>query len=576
MPEKQNDMDYRRMVIYQIFTRLFGNTNQTNKLNGTIEENGCGKMNDITSEALAAIKKMGVSHVWFTGIIEHAQQTDYSKYGISKDSPDVVKGKAGSPYAIKDYYDIDPDLAEDVPNRMAEFEALIKRTHNAGLKVIIDFVPNHLARYYKSDAAPEGIVDFGINDNNIVNFDKNNNFYYLPDSNFASPAKNDNGECWHESPAKATGNNCFKENPSIYDWYETVKLNYGIDYVTNTPSDFTPEPDTWLKMRDIIMYWTKKGVDGFRCDMAEMVPVEFWQWLTGEVRSKFPDICFIAEIYDSNLYNEYIFKGGFDYLYDKMFFYDMMRNILEGKSPASDITKIWQFTDKLHHFLLYFLENHDEQRIASDFFLGDGWKAIPGMVVAATMFNNPVMFYFGQELGEKGMDNEGFSGLDGRTTIFDYWGLKLMNQWKGNGNYDGEMLDKNSRDLQEFYSCLFNITQENEALYKGRFYDLMWANENNPNFDSEKLYTFLRYTNEQTLLIIANFSGEDVSYKLKLPSHALQSAGLNNDHFFSGADLMKFSKTIQFPGELATNGGFGGKIKKHCASVFELKSFFVQ
>jgi len=569
-------MDFKRMIIYQVFTRLFGNTNLTNKLSGTIEENGCGKLNDFTPKALNAIKSMGVSHVWFTGIIEHAHQTDYSKYGITKDFPDIVKGKAGSPYAIKDYYDINPDLAEKVPNRMAEFESLIKRTHKAGLKVIIDFVPNHLARNYKSDITPDEIVDFGINDNKSVDFDKNNNFYYLPESNFESPIKTENEDRWHESPAKATGNNCFTSTPSIFDWYETVKLNYGIDYVHNSPPNFDPEPDTWLKMRDIILYWAKKGVDGFRCDMAEMVPVEFWQWITGEVRSKFPNVCFIAEIYDTKLYSEYIFKGGFDYLYDKMFFYDMMRNILEGKSPASDITKIWQCTDKLHHFLLYFLENHDEQRIASDFFLGDASKAVPGMVIAATMFNNPVMFYFGQELGEKGMDNEGFSGLDGRTTIFDYWGLKLMNQWKSKGNYDGTMLDKNSRDLQSIYSRLFNLTQKNESLYKGRFYDLMWANENNPNFDSSKLYTFLRYTNDQTLLIVANFSSEDVSYKLKLPSHALQSAGLNSDHFFTGTDLMNFSKTIQFPGELAINSGFGGKIKKYCASVFELKSYFVQ
>lgn len=564
------------MVIYQIFTRLFNNTNITNKLNGTIKENGSGKLNNITKEALNSIKSMGVTHIWFTGIIEHAHQTDYSKYGIKKDPPDIVKGNAGSPYAIKDYYDIDPDLADDVSKRMSEFEALVKRTHKAGLKIIIDFVPNHLARNYKSDAAPAGIVDFGANDNQNVSFDKNNNFYYMPETNFGSPIILENEEEWHESPAKATGNNCFIANPSIYDWYETIKLNYGIDYVNNTPNNFDPEPDTWLKMRDIIFYWAGKGVDGFRCDMAEMVPVEFWQWLTGEVRSKYPELCFIAEIYDTQLYSDYIFRGGFDFLYDKMIFYDIMRNILEGKNPASDVTKVWQFTDKLHHFLLYFLENHDEQRIASDFFLGDGWKAIPGMVVAATMFNNPVMFYFGQELGEKGMDSEGFSGLDGRTTIFDYWGLKLMNKWRSDGSYSGEMLDKSSRELRAFYSLLFNLLQENEALYKGRFYDLMWANENNPNFDTSKLYTFLRYTNEQSLLIVVNFSDEDISYKLKLPSHALQSAGLNKDFFFTGNDLLKFSKPVQFPGELAIDGGFGGKIKKHCASIFELKSYFVQ
>ena len=69
-----------------------------------------------------------------------------------------VKGKAGSPHAIKDYYDADPDIATDVPGRMNEFENLVNRTHRAGLKVIIDFVPNHVARQYHSDAQPDGTV----------------------------------------------------------------------------------------------------------------------------------------------------------------------------------------------------------------------------------------------------------------------------------------------------------------------------------------------------------------------------------------------------------------------------------
>ena len=67
--------------------------------------------------------------------------TDYRAFGIERDDPDVVKGRAGSPYAIKDYYDIDPDLAVDVNHRMAEFESLVDRTHQHGMKVIIDFVP---------------------------------------------------------------------------------------------------------------------------------------------------------------------------------------------------------------------------------------------------------------------------------------------------------------------------------------------------------------------------------------------------------------------------------------------------
>jgi len=573
----------RRVVIYQVITRLFGNTNLHNKKNGTIEQNGCGKLNDFTPEVLNYIKDMGVSHIWFTGIIEHAHKTDYSKYGIIKDFFDVVKGNAGSPFAVKDYYDIDPDLAENVPNRMKEFEALVKRTHEAGLKVIIDFVPNHLARQYKSDSAPRNIVDFGENDNTNVTFDKNNNFYYLPDTQFVSPVSNDSlkeheksNTKWHEFPAKVTGNDCFKTNPDIDDWYETVKLNYGIDFFKKNSPNFNPEPDTWIKMLDIIMFWVEKGVDGFRCDMAEMVPVEFWRWLTDKVRTRHPETCFIAEIYEPKLYNDFIFKCGFDFLYDKTYFYDTMRSVLEGKKPASDITDIWRATDGLHNFMLYFLENHDEQRIASDFFLKDARKAVPGMVLAATLFNNPIMIYFGQELGEKGMDNEGFSGLDGRTTIFDYWGLQTINQWRNEGKYNDENLDNETNNLKMFYKNLFNIIQKNEALYKGNFYDIMWANSDNPNFDSNKLFSYIRFSNNQILIIIANFSDEDISYKLKVPADAMHFAGMNEKHFFTGHDLLNVSKTIQFPGTVAQNSGFGGKIKKNNASIFELKSFFVQ
>ncbi|KAA6333249.1 Cyclomaltodextrin glucanotransferase [termite gut metagenome] len=154
-------MNKKKIIIYQVFTRLFGNTNTACLCGGSITENGCGKMSDFTVGALREIKKLGITHIWYTGIIEHATQTDYTAYGIAPDHPAIVKGKAGSPYAIKDYYDVDPDLANDVPKRMKEFENLVSRTHRNGLKMIIDFVPNHVSRQYRSDAHPAGIVDLG-------------------------------------------------------------------------------------------------------------------------------------------------------------------------------------------------------------------------------------------------------------------------------------------------------------------------------------------------------------------------------------------------------------------------------
>ena len=277
------------MTIYQIFTRLYGNPNDANVPHGTIEQNGCAKMNGFTDKVLRRIKANGYTHVWYTGLIEHATQTDYSAYGIAKDHPVVVKGKAGSPYAIKDYYDIDPDLAVKVEKRMQEFEALVERTHKAGLKMVIDFVPNHVARQYHSDVCPKGVKDLGVDDDPTMHFSTANNFYYCwgepLHTDFA--ARRDADEYpYIEQPAKATGNDHFDAWPGQNDWYETVKLNYGIDYCNagGRSTHFDPIPSTWKKMKDILLFWAAKGVDVFRCDMAEMVPVEFWEWAIAQVK----------------------------------------------------------------------------------------------------------------------------------------------------------------------------------------------------------------------------------------------------------------------------------------------------
>ncbi|MDD2284650.1 MAG: alpha-amylase family protein, partial [Paludibacter sp.] len=409
-----------KFIIYQVLPRLFGNHNTTNKPNGSLKENGCGKFNNFTSKALSEIKSLGVTHVWFTGVIEHATQTDYTTYGIRKDHPAIVKGKAGSAYAIKDYYDVDPDLAENVQDRMGEFERLVERTHKAGLKAIIDFVPNHVARQYASDAKPEGVRDLGETDLTDHAFHPNNNFYYLPGQPF-HPQFDVDG--YLEFPAKATGNDQFTAHPGINDWYETIKLNYGVDYMNNRQPYFDPVPDTWHKMLHILLFWAGKKIDGFRCDMAEMVPVEFWHWAIAKVKSNYPELIFIAEVYNPQEYRNFIFYGGFDYLYDKVGMYDLLRNITCHQHAATQITHAWQSLSGIEDKMLHFLENHDEQRIASDFFAGDPWKIIPALIVSATLTKAPFMLYAGQELGERGMDAEGFSGLDGRTTIFDYWGV---------------------------------------------------------------------------------------------------------------------------------------------------------
>lgn len=505
-----------KFVIYQVLPRLFGNYNTTRKPNGSIEENGCGKFNSFTPKALREIRQLGVTHIWYTGIIEHATQTDYTAYGIAKDIPEIVKGRAGSPYAIKDYYDVDPDLAVDVNHRMHEFEALVERTHKAKLGVIIDFVANHVARVYHSDAKPEGIKDLGENDHPEWAFSPLNNFYYLPGEAFLPDF--DLNE-YVEFPAKATGNDVFNAHPNHNDWYETVKLNYGVFYTNGGEKQFDPIPDTWLKMRDILLFWAEKGIDGFRCDMAEMVPVEFWQWVIPQVKQQYPTLIFIAEVYQPAQYRTYIEQGGFDYLYDKVGLYDTLRNVTSRNYPVSDITYCWQALGDLQNKMLNFLENHDEQRIASGFFAGRGMCAQPAMIVAATLTQAPVMIYAGQELGELGMDAEGFSGMDGRTTLFDYWGVKSLQAWCNNGNFDGGSLNDEQKELRDFYKKLLYLCTHEKAISHGTMYDLKYAQQSS-NFNPHEHFTYIRKYKNQVLLFVLNFDDKAADIHIHIPAEA--------------------------------------------------------
>lgn len=525
-------------LIYQIFTRLYGNQNTTNQRNGSIEQNGCAKMNDFTAAQLRRIASFGFTHVWFTGLIEHATQTDYSAHSIRPDHPAVVKGRAGSPYAIKDYYDIDPDLAVNVSKRMKEFEALVKRTHQAGLKMVIDFVPNHVARQYHSDAHPKGVKDLGEDDNTSLSFSPNNNFYYLEGQTLHTDFDIEHRapQPYREYPAKATGNDCFNAWPSRNDWYETVKLNYGVDYLGGRQTHFSPTPSTWKKMTDILLFWAKKGVDAFRCDMAEMVPAEFWTYATEKVKSQYPKIQFIAEVYNPNEYRHYI-ASGFDYLYDKVGLYDTLRAITTEGRSASCITGCWQSIDDIRDHMLNFLENHDEQRIASAYFAGDARKALPALCVSAMMGNNPFMVYAGQELGEPGMDAEGFSGSDGRTTIFDYWSVPSLRKLTA-VQPESEM-NAEEKSLYNYYKKVVHLCKTEAALNNGSFYDLQYANYNRDcGYNCDRQYAFIRKAdNGQTLLIVVNFDDKSVHVGVRVPAHAFDFLQLRTG-ITSATDLL--------------------------------------
>ena len=518
-----------KIAVYQIFTRLFANQNTTNKFNGSLEENGTAKFKDINSNALKSIKELGISHVWYTGVIEHASMTDFSKFGIKKDHPQVVKGIAGSPYAVKDYYDVNPYLAENVGNRMEEFEDLVKRTHQNGLKVIIDFVPNHVSREYQSNVKPKGIADFGENDDKTKAFLAQNNFYYLPNQEFEIPEGINPPvafkEKYTEYPAKATGNDVFSAKPSINDWFETLKLNYGVDYLNGRATHFDPTPDTWLKMKDILIYWTQKGVDGFRCDMAEMVPVEFWGWVIPEIKLVNPKVIFIAEIYNPNEYRNYLFNGNFDYLYDKVGLYDALRRLIEGHGNANDITAVWQKeSGDFSNRMLRFLENHDEQRIASEEFGKKPESALAAMMLSATLHKGPIMLYYGQELGVKPTQAEGFQGNDGRTTIFDFWGVIELQNWINKGKFDTKKLSKEQKALWDFYQKILKFLQDNPAIFDGEFHDLQYLNFHSDGYDSSKIYSYLRFTKGQILLFVYNFDlNKETNVKVSLPHNVLES-----------------------------------------------------
>ena len=573
-------MDYK-LTIYQIFTRLFGNKNSACKIDGIIEENGVGKFNNFTPIALQEIKNLGISHIWFTGIIRHACVTNYQNAGITNSHASLVKGLAGSPYAISDYYDVDPDLASNVETRMSEFEELISRTHQTGLKVIIDFVPNHVFRQYHSSQKPASIADLGENDHPENAFDPQNNFYYLPDTTFklpegiGFPKKNKSVtsfEPYFESPAKVTGNDQFTARPGKDDWYETIKLNYGVDILNNRKKHFDPLPGTWQKMLDILLFWAAKGIDSFRCDMAEMVPVEFWQWAILKVKEKYPEIIFIAEIYNPLEYHNYIKTGKFDYLYDKVGLYDTLKNFITEHGSARTITGCWQMLEGIDRHMLRFLENHDEVRFASSFFANDPLTAIPAMTVSATLNTGPVMIYSGQEVGEPAKGAAGFSGDDGKTTIYDYFNIPEHQKWMNDGAFDGGKLSESQKTLRAFYQKILSFSKSSPAISQGKFYDLMWANGQNFDFDKDKVFAYLRYNVEQALLIVVNFDKtQKQKVRVKIPDHAFGEMGLQQFDRFHFKELLWQRPSMVFQKDETIKRGIEIVLNPLDAVIFEIK-----
>ncbi|MEP3838090.1 MAG: alpha-amylase family protein [Algibacter sp.] len=587
----------KKYVVYQVFTRLFGNTISTNKPWGTIDENGVGKFNDFTEKALKEIKDLGVSHIWFTGVPHHGVIRDYTKFGISNDDPDVIKGRAGSPYAVKDYYNVNPDLADNVTNRLQEFQALINRTHQSGLKVIIDIVPNHVARNYKSISKPKGVKDFGEDDDVSVVYKVNNNFYYNPNETFKVPIwKNGylplgpekhalkDGK-FRENPAKWTGNGSRLSQPDMNDWYETVKVNYGISPEGKKDFDALPigfenegyekhyefwndksVPSSWVKFKDIALYWLKMGVDGFRYDMAEMVPVEFWSYMNSSIKMINPDAFLLAEVYNPSLYRDYIKKGKMDYLYDKVQLYDTIKSVMKGRGKTDYIPPILNDLKDIEHHMLHFLENHDEQRLASSGFAGSPEKGKPAMVVSATSTTAPIMIYFGQEVGEDGSENAGF-GTSTRTSIFDYVGVPAHQRWVNNKKFDGGQLTKDEKELRDFYKRLLNFTINSSALV-GDYQDIHLYNRENTEGYNDKMLSFVRWSDDEKLIVISNFDNNaGFEFELKIPKNVVENWRLDEKGYNVQDQLYH-----EFKSTLKVEDGIGTvKIKLDALESFVLK-----
>jgi glycosidase len=528
-----------RPVIYQLMVRHFGNTNETRKPHGTIAENGCGKFADINDAALVSLKKLGITHLWLTGVLQQATRTDYSAIGQPADDPDICKGQAGSPYAIKDYFDVCPDYARDPARRLDEFRELMKRCDAHGLRVILDFVPNHVARSYASDVRPQ--LSFGEGDDRQQFFSEQNHFYYLQLGNppLRLPTAGRPG-CdglfdGEREFGRVTGNNAATWTPGAEDWYETVKLNYGVDFTSGRKADGMFEnrdeaslPRTWRFMDSILAYWQEMGVDGFRCDMAHMVPMQFWSYAIKRARERSANVFFMAEAYDNDPAKltsgnvlDALLTSGFDAVYDDPT-YDLLNAIQSGPKWANDLDALTNDADARFHRSLRYGENHDEVRLANP----REWTGLGinvGRSVCGLLFalgRGPVMIYNGQEVGEPALGTEGHGGDDGRTTIFDYWSMPEFIKWTNGHRYDGGLLSDDQKSLRDWYSRLLALMQE-PAFTKGAFRAVNPDNRENELFGRQPgetasghwLYSFLRAdkTSGQRFLVIVNLHGKNVA-----------------------------------------------------------------
>lgn len=544
-----------RPVIYQLFVRHFSNMESHGVEGGSRNSNGCGTFNGITDKALREISRMGFTHVWLTGVLRHATQTSYPNLPAQPKS--IVKGLAGSPYAVVDYFDVDPDLASGPERRMEEFVALVKRCRSVGLVPLMDFIPNHVSRAYRVN---DGIHDdFGKGDDVHTFFAPNQGYFYLTSNCLGDgpPLRLPDGVFDGELTfGRVTGNNSISWHPSQSDWYETVKLNYGYNFMAGfsslrlLPNWTSPKqrvPKTWQIMDDVLSFWQDKGIGGFRCDMAQMIPMAFWKWAISRARVRLSDVFFMAEAYNDHMKTtpddpcEALLDAGFNAVYDSGC-YHLAQNIYTENNWANDFDGLFRSNPKYMTHGVRYVENHDETRLCSPL----SWRGVGSTVFPAIITlvyasgSGPVLVYNGQEVGEKAEGPGGFGGHDGRTSIFDYTCLPQLQEWVADGRFDANLLPKDSFRVRDFHCRLLPLMQHS-ALARGDFYGLNWANMKNTTFGREPqedtsghwVYAMLRHDahDKTTVLVVGNLSPEINFYNLhiSIPQHAFGWCGILTD-----------------------------------------------
>lgn len=571
-----------RLEVYQLLVRTFGNINETRVPNGTLAENGTGRFDDLNPAAAAALADMGMTHVWFTGALQQATSTDWSEVGEPADDPDILKGRAGSPYAIRDYFDVAPDYAVDPAARHTAFRAAVSAMHAEGLDVLLDFVPNHVARSYASSVRPER--SFGAGDRTDVFYTRDNHFFYLqvgdaptqmpgfdratqtPISPTCSVLAATAGDyqCdglydWTNGGetdwGRVTGNNVASWSPDLGSWYETVKLNYGFDYTTGAfehPAVGAPEapiPRTWEVMDEVIAHWQSLGVDGFRVDMAHMVPMAFHEWLISRSRARDPNVFWMAEAYDTdpakvtegNVLHA-LLGAGYDAVYDDDT-YDRLKAVFDGNAWANDVDNPLIADPILTHHALRYAENHDEVRLASPhdwMFDGANVGRAQAQAITAMLFaigRGPVMVYAGQETGESAEGAEGFGGDDGRTSIFDYWSMPSFVGWVNSHAYDGGGLDAETAALRAQHLETWAAFRD-PVFAQGQTYLLNGANLDRPRFgrlegepvSGRYAHALLRYVDGRAALVFVwlhpTITATDVA--VRVPADAWDRVGFGD------------------------------------------------